>query len=400
MPPRIWLECRYRTRGGRERPGGGVVAEAGTHWVVRLNGRNRALFFLAMLGVLALHQWQLQVGPTMWVLQVLQFAVYPLLLYQRAVRAPDPLRAELQNLLLDGVLLGAWMAVWGLPLWISFMLAISVCLNVVIYMGMPGLMRGVVALAAGVAAVRLVAGIDFRPDTGLLVSLLCMALLTFYLLLFAQAAYQRGLSLRESRKVLGERLEQITQLQARLQEQALRDPLTGLYNRRHMDQVLDRELAACAASGEPLALVLLDIDHFKQVNDTWGHLAGDDLLRALAAQLREVVDGRAMACRLGGDELMLMLPGTSSAGAMAMAERLRRRFEQVPASTGAGPMAASLSLGIAMFPDNGQSARELLHCADQALYQAKLHGRNRTMLAEAEPAQVQACEATGHLGPV
>ena len=336
----------------------------------------------------------------MWVLQVLQFAVYPLLLYQRAVRAPDPLRAELQNLLLDGVLLGAWMAVWGLPLWISFMLAISVCLNVVIYMGMPGLMRGVVALAAGVAAVRLVAGIDFRPDTGLLVSLLCMALLTFYLLLFAQAAYQRGLSLRESRKVLGERLEQITQLQARLQEQALRDPLTGLYNRRHMDQVLDRELAACAASGEPLALVLLDIDHFKQVNDTWGHLAGDDLLRALAAQLREVVDGRAMACRLGGDELMLMLPGTSSAGAMAMAERLRRRFEQVPASTGAGPMAASLSLGIAMFPDHGQSARELLHCADQALYQAKLHGRNRTMLAEAEPAQVQACEATGHLGPV
>ena len=400
MPPRIWLECRYRTRGGAGAAGGGVVAEAGTHWVVRLNGRNRALFFLAMLGVLALHQWQLQVGPTMWVLQVLQFAVYPLLLYPRAVRAPDPLRAELQNLLLDGVLLGAWMAVWGLPLWISFMLAISVCLNVVIYMGMPGLMRGVVALAAGVAAVRLVAGIDFRPDTGLLVSLLCMALLTFYLLLFAQAAYQRGLSLRESRKVLGERLEQITQLQARLQEQALRDPLTGLYNRRHMDQVLDRELAACAASGEPLALVLLDIDHFKQVNDTWGHLAGDDLLRALAAQLREVVDGRAMACRLGGDELMLMLPGTSSAGAMAMAERLRRRFEQVPASTGAGPMAASLSLGIAMFPDHGQSARELLHCADQALYQAKLHGRNRTMLAEAEPAQVQACEATGHLGPV
>ena len=400
MPPRIWLECRYRTRGGAGAAGGGVVAEAGTHWVVRLNGRNRALFFLAMLGVLALHQWQLQVGPPMWVRQVLQFAVYPLLLYQRAVRAPDPLRAELQNLLLDGVLLGAWMAVWGLPLWISFMLAISVCLNVVIYMGMPGLMRGVVALAAGVAAVRLVAGIDFRPDTGLLVSLLCMALLTFYLLLFAQAAYQRGLSLRESRKVLGERLEQITQLQARLQEQALRDPLTGLYNRRHMDQVLDRELAACAASGEPLALVLLDIDHFKQVNDTWGHLAGDDLLRALAAQLREVVDGRAMACRLGGDELMLMLPGTSSAGAMAMAERLRRRFEQVPASTGAGPMAASLSLGIAMFPDHGQSARELLHCADQALYQAKLHGRNRTMLAEAEPAQVQACEATGHLGPV
>ena len=359
------------------------MADAGTHWVVRLNGRNRVLFFLAMLLVLGLHQRYLQVGTAMWVLLVLQFAVYPGLVYWRAVRAADPLRAELQNLILDGFLLGAWMAAWGLPLWISFMLAIAVCLNVVIFMGVPGLIRGSAALAAGVAVVGLAAGIDFRPETSLAVSLLCIGLLTLYLLFFANAAYHRGLSLRESRKALGERLGQITELQAKLQEQALRDPLTGLYNRRHMDLVLEQELAACRASGQPLVLMLLDIDHFKQVNDTWGHLAGDDMLCTLAMQMQEAIQAPAMACRFGGEEFMLMLPGRSIDDAVMLADGLRRRFEQASGMAGDQPMRATLSLGIASVPDHASSAHELLLCADRALYQAKLRGRNRVELAQA-----------------
>lgn len=341
------------------------------------------MFFLAMLLVLGLHQRHLQVGMTMWVLLVLQLAVYPALVYWRAVRSPDPLRAELQNLLLDGFLFGAWMAAWGMPLWISFMLAIAVCLNVIIYMGMRGLVRGVSALAAGVAMVALLNGIQFRPETSLAVSLLCIGMLTLYLLFFASAAYRRGVSLRESRKALGERLGQITELQAQLQEQALRDPLTGLYNRRHMDTVLAHELTTCRGAGLPLALVLLDIDHFKRVNDTWGHLAGDDMLCALAAQLQEVAQGRAMACRFGGEEFMLMLPGVPAGSAAQMAERLRRRFEQQPGLADGRQMRATLSLGIAAFPANGDDARELLLCADQALYQAKLRGRNQIVLATA-----------------
>ena len=351
--------------------------------MVRLNGRNRVLFFLAMLVVLALHQPLLQAGRLQWTLLVLQFAVYPGLVYWRAVRAPDQLHAELQNLRLDALLLGAWMAVWGLPLWISFMLAISLCLNVVIYMGMPGLLRGVAALAVGMAVVGLVAGIEFRPETSLPVSLLCIALLSLYLLFFANAAYRRGLTLRESRKALGERLGQITELQARLQEQALRDPLTGLYNRRHMDTVLAQELSACRAADEPLALLLLDIDHFKRVNDTWGHLAGDDMLCMLATQLQGMVVGRAVACRFGGEEFMLMLPGMREEDAAALAERLRRGFERDPGSAQGQPMQATLSLGLAVFPEHGGNARELLLRADQALYQAKLRGRNRVVLAEA-----------------
>jgi len=371
------------------------VAEGGTHWVVRLNGRNRATFFLGVLAMLALHLRHQQVGALHWTLLVLQFAVYPGLIYWRAVRSADPLRTELQNLLLDGFLLGMWMAVWGMPLWISFMLVIAVCLNVVIYMGMPGLGKAWAALGGGIALVWLVAGIDFRPDTSLAVSLLCIGLLTLYLLFFANAAYHRGLSLRENRKVLGERLEQITELQARLQEQALHDPLTGLYNRRHMDTVLARELATCRDAGESLALVLLDIDHFKRVNDTWGHLAGDDMLCVLAGQLRDIVEGRAMACRFGGEEFMLMLPGAAATGALEVAERLRRRFEREPGLAEGQPMRATLSLGVAVAPDHGGSARELLLCADQALYQAKLLGRNRVVPAAAPVGEDAAASAEG-----
>ena len=383
------------SRQARAGSGGAAVTQGDTHWVVRLNGRNRGLFFLAMLAVLALHLQGQPVGTLQWTLQILQFAVYPRLLYWRAVRSADPLRAELQNLLLDGFLLGAWMAVWGMPLWISFMLFIAVCLNVVIYSGMPGLLKGWLALAAGVAGVGLTIGIDFRPETDLLVSLLCIGLLTLYLLFFANAAYHRGVSLRDSRKALGQQLEQITELQTRLQEQVLRDPLTGLYNRRHADTVLAHELDTCRAGGEPLAVVLLDIDHFKRINDTWGHLAGDDLLCALAAQLRAVVGGRSMACRLGGDELMLMLPGTCLDAAAGLAEQLRMRFEQEPVVADGQPMRATLSLGIAGFPSHGDNARELLLCADQALYQAKLRGRNQVVRADAAADQDRMASEAG-----
>src|SRR5690606_11413317 len=123
-----------------------------------------------------------------------------------------------------------------------------VCVNVVIFMGMPGLWKGMAAVVAGVATVALVGGLSFRPHTELHTSLLCIALLTSYLLFFANDAYRRGVSLRESRRQLGVQLEEITKLQARLQEQAQRDPLTGLHNRRFLDEALERELAACAAT--------------------------------------------------------------------------------------------------------------------------------------------------------
>ena len=203
----------------------------------------------------------------------------------------------------------------------------------------------------------------------------------------AQNLAQAALAANESNAALKKSLE-ATEQETRLlrgeldkhRREAMVDPLTGLLNRRGM---LIEAAKLFDSSDGPPALLVMDIDHFKRINDTWGHLAGDDLLCALAAQLRVVVGGRAMACRLGGDELMLMLPGTSLHAAVELAEGLRRRFEREPVVADGKPMSATLSLGIAAFPDHGDNARELLLRADQALYQAKLQGRNQVVAADA-----------------
>ncbi|MGJ4803589.1 diguanylate cyclase [Luteimonas sp. SDU82] len=361
------------------------------HWVVTLNRRNRSLFFAIGLLVLGTHLVYLQAGPLMWTLLALQLLVYPQLVYWRAARAADPLRAELQNLLIDGLLLGVWIAVWGLPLWISFMLFVGVCLNVVIFMGMPGLWKGMASLGAGVALVAAVHGLEFRPHTELHTSLLCIVLLTSYLLFFANDAYRRGIKLRDSRQELGERLAQITLLQSRLQEQAERDPLTGLHNRRFLDQALERELANCMQSGLPLTLVLIDIDRFKRINDTYGHPAGDEMIRRLADLLRERVrDAGLIACRYGGEEFLMMLPGTAVVEALEMAEELRATFESLQVVSAGQVMRTTLSIGVAGCPEHGRDAQPLVLRADQALYEAKLRGRNRVVLASDARASTRA----------
>ena len=353
------------------------------HWVVTLNRRNRTVFFALLFPVLGTHLLAIQAGAITWALLALQLLAYPHFVYWRALRAPDPLRAEMQNLLVDGVLLGMWIAAWGLPLWISFMLFIGVCLNVVIFMGVAGMWKGLLALASGVAVVALAnGGLAFHPQTTLATSLLCILLLTLYLLFFAQGAYERGLSLRENRRQLGERLEQITALQSQLQEQALRDPLTGLYNRRYLDQTLQQALSDCAASGTPLALILIDIDRFKRINDTYGHPAGDEMIRRLGDLLRaRVSDAGLVVCRYGGEEFLLMLPGTTMATAAALAEDLRIAFESMDVSVGGRSMRTTLSSGISGFPEHPAHPQTLVRLADQALYRAKLGGRNRVVLS-------------------
>ncbi|WP_407354002.1 diguanylate cyclase [Luteimonas sp. R10] len=358
------------------------MADDKTHWGVTLNRRNRSLFFALGFLVLGTHLHDLQAGATMWLLLALQLLVYPQLVYWRARRSADPLRAEQQNLLVDGLLLGMWMAVWGLPLWISFMLCIGVCLNVVMFMGLPNLWKGMAALGGGVALVALVHGVSFRPDTGLATSLLSILLLTMYLLFFANDAFKRAISLRDSRRQLGERLAEITALQARLEEQAQRDPMTGLYNRRYLDEALERELATCRRSGTPLSLVLIDIDHFKRINDTYGHPAGDEMIRRLADLLADRVRNTGLVvCRYGGEEFLLMLPGTEMAEAALLAEDLCASFEAMRVDTGGGVMRATLSVGIAGFPEHAPKAQALVREADQALYAAKLGGRNRVVLS-------------------
>jgi two-component system, cell cycle response regulator len=164
-------------------------------------------------------------------------------------------------------------------------------------------------------------------------------------------------------------------------EMAITDALTGLYNRRYMETHLTMLVDQAAARGKALSLLLLDVDHFKAINDTYGHDVGDDVLREFATRLRKTTRGIDLACRYGGEEFVIVMPETDIAVAAAVAERIRRRIANEPFSIreGAAAIEVTLSIGLAALGPPGDSAATLLKRADQALYRAKRDGRNRVV---------------------
>jgi diguanylate cyclase (GGDEF)-like protein len=149
-----------------------------------------------------------------------------------------------------------------------------------------------------------------------------------------------------------------------------------------MEESLGRELRRAMRGKQQVALVMLDIDHFKSFNDLFGHQAGDALLRALGNLLRESTRGQDVACRYGGEEFAFVLAGASLDAAQKRAELLREDIKQLNVRCGGQLLGAvTLSVGIAVFPDNGESAEQLLKAADEALYRAKESGRDRIISA-------------------
>ncbi|MCB1560369.1 MAG: diguanylate cyclase [Xanthomonadales bacterium] len=171
-------------------------------------------------------------------------------------------------------------------------------------------------------------------------------------------------------------------LRSALLEQSVRDPLTGLFNRRRLLESLRNELARSRAGNLPLALLMIDIDHFKAYNDAHGHAAGDCVLQSVAETLQSCARRGDIVCRYGGEELAVLLPGAGIADAEAIAERMLDRVRHTAVShDGRSLPAVTLSLGLAIHPDDGDSAEELLKASDEALYEAKAAGRDRIVVS-------------------
>ncbi len=164
-------------------------------------------------------------------------------------------------------------------------------------------------------------------------------------------------------------------------EMAITDALTGLFNRRYMENHLTTLIEQAAARGKPLAVLQLDIDYFKSINDTYGHDAGDDVLRDFALRIKRSIRGIDLACRSGGEEFVIVMPETDLAVAAMVAERLRRRIAAEPfvISQGQRSISVTLSIGIAALRGSDDTAASLIKRADQALYRAKRDGRNRVV---------------------
>ena len=172
-------------------------------------------------------------------------------------------------------------------------------------------------------------------------------------------------------------------LRQKLESQSIRDGMTGLFNRSFMEIALEREINRAERTAKPIAVMMVDIDHFKQFNDTFGHEAGDIVLREVAETMRLAVRGEDIVCRYGGEEFVVIMPEMTSRAALDRAEMMRRMVGDLALRFRGQPLRqVTISIGMAMYPENGESEEELLRTADHAMYAAKHRGRNRVVPAD------------------
>lgn len=180
-------------------------------------------------------------------------------------------------------------------------------------------------------------------------------------------------ALQDVNTILENRLVEIEKLQGLLREQAIRDYLTGLFNRRYLDETIEREIARSMRDQRQLSVVMMDIDHFKGINDTYGHQAGDMVLIELGRMLDRLSRTSDIACRYGGDEFVVVMPNASPEQALKRADEWRKAFAKERFTFNERRFATTLSMGIATFPEHASSPQGVFQAADQALYQSKMH---------------------------
>ena len=165
-----------------------------------------------------------------------------------------------------------------------------------------------------------------------------------------------------------------------LSKQATHDPLTGLFNRRYLDQILYGEIAHALQSGSMVGILMVDVDHFKRINDRYGHKAGDLMLQALGELMKNSVRLADIVCRYGGEEFVIVMPGASEATVSKCAEEVRSKFQGLHVASENQEIRATVSLGVAIYPLHGSNVDEVFVNADRALYRAKQQGRNRVVI--------------------
>lgn len=303
-------------------------------------------------------------GWSWWTIALLVFTgvAWPQFAYLMARHSADPYRAELRNLIGDSLLAGLWVPLMHFNLLPSVLL-LTVATADKINTGVRGLwLRALPAMVVGVLAAGLTTGFAVQLATGTAIILACLPLLVVHTLAVSIGTYH----LMGKLQLRNRQLLVLTR----------QDPLTGLANRRYWYEESTRRLIERADHGLPSALLMIDMDRLKTINDQYGHAAGDAALRTLGALIREHAGPDALAGRPGGDEFSVLLPGAAAA-AVPVAERLReafaaRRWARWP------ELRCTISVGVSEAKGDTNTLPDLSEAADSALYRAKDAGRNRS----------------------
>lgn len=328
----------------------------------RLRTLGLGLGALCVGAVLRLHD----TAPLWWGLLVANGFVWPHVALWLARSSAWPHRAEARNLMVDSALGGVWVAAMQFNLLPSVLLVTMLSIDKVRVGGARLLARSFALMATGCAATSALTGFPVDVATPMSVVVACLPFLVVYPAAISAVTYELA--------------REITRQNRRLEEVGRTDALTGLANRRQCYRVAEVELERHFRSGRPVVLMMIDIDHFKRVNDRYGHPAGDAVLCAVAEALRQCCRAIDTTGRYGGDEFLLVLPETDIKGAAEVAARIRRQMQAL-AVAGVPGLACTVSLGAAEADRQVANVEVWIGRADAALYRAKAAGRDRFVAA-------------------
>ncbi|WP_407643535.1 diguanylate cyclase AdrA [Buttiauxella massiliensis] len=302
-----------------------------------------------------------------WLLLVAYSFIWPHFAWQTADRASDPARAEIRNLMVDSLMGGVWIAVMGLNALPSALILAMLCMNNV---GCGGLKLFLGGLGVIVLSCLLTLGLFHMPlnlQTMPSQVWICLPFLLIYPTYFGLVSYRTALKLSEHKR--------------RLMYMSTRDGMTGVYNRRHWEHLLHGEYDNCQRYQRSATLLLIDIDYFKSINDSYGHDVGDEAILALTEHLQLTLRITDVIGRFGGDEFGVIMSGTAQESAIQAMARVREYLEEFRIPH-APRISLRISVGVAEFDKSMINYREWLKAADVALYKAKNLGRSRTEVAD------------------
>jgi diguanylate cyclase len=317
----------------------------------------------AALYPIALPNW-------IWALLLFNGLIWPHLAYQLSIRSRSPYQAERRNLLYDSLCGGFWAAAFQFNPLPAVTILSMMSMNNVAAGGQRLLIHGAVAQVTGVLAAWALLGMHFSTQISQIQIYACLPMLTLYPLALGMVCYRLAMKLSEHKRTLS--------------TLSRTDSLTGLLNHGSWKDLLQIKFLKCLEHKAQASIALIDVDHFKLINDSYGHIIGDAVLRQLSGELRRNLRQDDQAGRYGGDEFCVILPGLHPQQAVEVMERLREAFSHyrhpdVP------ELRVSLSIGLAAFQQGFNDTADWLNEADKALYLAKNTGRNKITSAAMPP---------------